>query len=171
MNGEALQSGKGHKDENFPVASVLIVPRFRAPVMAFYQFVRFADDVADHATAAPEEKLRLLEEMRATLSGESDASPEGVHLRQVCDERHLTIVHALDLESNQQEGFTVLGAWDSEPEKGIVSYLSPVAQSLLNHKVGDEVEFEIHGVRHHHRIISIEPFKTGVVTSVEQPAQ
>ena len=97
MNGEALQSGKGHKDENFPVASVLIAPRFRAPVMAFYHFVRFADDVADHATAVPEEKLRLLEEMRATLSGESDASPEGVRLRQVCDERHLTIVHALDL--------------------------------------------------------------------------
>ncbi len=97
MNGEALHSGKGHTDENFPVASVLIAPRFRAPVMAFYHFVRFADDVADHATAAPDEKLRLLEEMRATLSGESDASPEGVRLRQVCDERHLTIVHALDL--------------------------------------------------------------------------
>src|SRR6185312_2713021 len=97
MNGEALQSGKGHKDENFPVASVLIAPRFRAPVMAFYKFVRFADDIADHATAAPEEKLRLLEEMRATLAGESQASPEGVALRTVCSERGLTIQHALDL--------------------------------------------------------------------------
>ena len=35
--------------------------------MAFYRFVRFADDIADHATAAPDEKLRLLEEMRASL--------------------------------------------------------------------------------------------------------
>jgi transcription elongation GreA/GreB family factor len=81
-----------------------------------------------------------------------------------------TIVHALDLESNQQEGFTVLGAWDSEPEKGIVSYLSPVAQSLLNHKVGDQVEFEIHGVRHHHRIVSIEAYKPSGVQTLEQPA-
>jgi len=97
QSGPSLQSGKGHKDENFPVASVLIAPRYRAPVMAFYNFVRFADDVADHATATPDEKLRLLEEMRATLAGESDASPEGVRLRTVCDERHLTIVHALDL--------------------------------------------------------------------------
>ena len=97
QQGNALQSGKGHKDENFPVASVLIAPRYRAPVMAFYNFVRFADDIADHPTAAPEEKLRLLEAMRATLSGENDASPEGVRLRQVCDERHLSIVHALDL--------------------------------------------------------------------------
>ncbi len=71
-----------------------------------------------------------------------------------------TIVEAMDLETNQPEHFAVLGAWDSEPEKGIVSYLSPVAQSLLGHKVADEVEFEVHGVRHHHRILSIQPYKT-----------
>jgi len=71
-----------------------------------------------------------------------------------------TIAHTTDLASNQAEHFTVLGAWDSEPEKGVVSYLSPVAQSLLNRKVGDEVEFEVHGERHRHRIESIVPFKT-----------
>ena len=93
----SLQSGKGHKDENFPVASFLIAPRYRAPVLAFYRFVRFADDIADHATAAPEEKLHLLEQMRATLQGESDASPEGVALRACLGERKLSPVHALDL--------------------------------------------------------------------------
>ncbi len=71
-----------------------------------------------------------------------------------------TIVHAMDLATNQTEHFTVLGAWDSDPEKGLVSYLSPVAQSLLNRKIGDEVEFEIHGVRHRHRIENIVPFKS-----------
>jgi transcription elongation GreA/GreB family factor len=70
-----------------------------------------------------------------------------------------TIVHATDLEANQPESFTILGAWDSDPEKGVVSYLSPMAQAMLNHKVGDEVEFEIHGARRHHRITSIESFK------------
>ena len=60
-NVAQLQSGKGHKDENFPVASILIAPKYRPPVMAFYKFVRAADDVADSATAAPEEKLALLE--------------------------------------------------------------------------------------------------------------
>jgi transcription elongation GreA/GreB family factor len=72
-----------------------------------------------------------------------------------------TIVRAMDLATNEHETFTVLGAWDSEPDKGIVSYLSPVAQSLLNRKVGDEVEFEIHGARHRHRIESIEAYKAG----------
>jgi squalene synthase HpnC len=97
MSGAALQSGKGHRDENFPVVSALIAPRFRAPVMAFYNFVRFADDIADHEAAAPDEKLRLLEEMRATLTGESEASPEGARLRTSCAERGLSLVHALDL--------------------------------------------------------------------------
>jgi transcription elongation GreA/GreB family factor len=70
-----------------------------------------------------------------------------------------TIVRAVDLETNQTEQFTILGAWDPDPDKGVVSYLSPVAQSLLNKKVGEETEFEIHGVRHRHRIEAIEPFK------------
>ncbi len=71
-----------------------------------------------------------------------------------------TVVQATDLATSQPECFTVLGAWDSEPEKGIVSYLSPVAQALIGHKVGDEVEFEVHGVVHRHRLDSIQPYKT-----------
>jgi transcription elongation GreA/GreB family factor len=70
-----------------------------------------------------------------------------------------TVVSATNIASNQRETFTILGAWDSDPEKGIVSYLTPVAQALLNRKPGDEVEFEIHGARHRHRIESIETFK------------
>ena len=97
MSGAALQSGKSHKDENFPVASFLIAPRHRQPVLAFYRFVRFADDIADHPNAAPDEKLRLLEDMRASLVGESNASPEGVALRAVLKERTLSPAHALDL--------------------------------------------------------------------------
>jgi squalene synthase HpnC len=92
-----LQSGKGHGDENFPVASFLIAPKNRAPVMAFYKFVRAADDVADSATAAPEEKLALLEQMRQSLTGESNAVPEGVALRTIMTERGLSPAHALDL--------------------------------------------------------------------------
>ena len=44
-----LRSGKTHRDENFPVASWIIHPRHRALILAFYNFVRTADDIADHA--------------------------------------------------------------------------------------------------------------------------
>lgn len=80
-----------------------------------------------------------------------------------------TVVRAIDLETNAAEHFTILGAWDSEPDKGLVSYLSPVAQALLNRKLGDEVEFDVHAVRHRHRIESIAPFKTAPVEAVQAP--
>ena len=52
-----------------------------------------------------------------------------------------TIVLVTDLSTNQVESFTILGAWDSDPDKGIISYLTPVAMALANRKVGEEVEF------------------------------
>ena len=93
----ALRSGKGHRDENFPVASFVLKRAHRAPVMAFYRFARTADDVADHADLAAEEKLGILEVMRATLAGESDANPEAKTLRQVLALLGLSPVHGLDL--------------------------------------------------------------------------
>jgi squalene synthase HpnC len=110
-----LQSGKGHRDENFPVASWLIHPRHRPAILAFYRFVRAADDIADHPTAAPAEKLRLLEAFRATLFGESDAVPEGVALRTTLKDRSLTPQHAADLLEAFRRDVTVLryADWDS----------------------------------------------------------
>jgi squalene synthase HpnC len=92
-----LRSGKGHRDENFPVASHLVHPRFRAPILAFYEFVRVADDIADHAELAPEKKLELLDRLEGSLLGQNDADPEGVRLRAVLAERGLTPRHAQDL--------------------------------------------------------------------------
>ena len=83
-----------------------------------------------------------------------------------------TVVRAANLSTNEPETFTILGAWDSEPEKGVISYLSPVAQALLNRKVGDEVEFDLHGAKHRHRIEKIDPWKLGISTEPPmQPAQ
>lgn len=70
-----------------------------------------------------------------------------------------TIVHAINLATGQSETFTILGAWDSKPEAGVISYLSPVAQSLLGHKQGDEVEFELEGAKHRHRIESVQTYR------------
>jgi squalene synthase HpnC len=92
-----LASGKGHTDENFPVASVLIAPQHRPAVMAFYGFARAADDVADNAQATPETKLSLLEAMRATLAGESDADAKALALRDVQTALGLSPQHGLDL--------------------------------------------------------------------------
>jgi len=97
MTAADLASGKGHTDENFPVASHLIAPRYRAPIMAFYRVARLADDVADNAKASPREKLARLAEIEASLTGASEVSPEAVALRRVLAERHLGWEHMLDL--------------------------------------------------------------------------
>ena len=55
------RSGKGSGDENFPVASWLVAPQHRRPIMAFYEFVRIADDIADHATLRERDKLAHLD--------------------------------------------------------------------------------------------------------------
>jgi squalene synthase HpnC len=90
-------SGKGHHDENFPVASLLIRPRHRALILAFYDFARAADDIADHPTATAAQKFAALAHMRATLLGEEDVEPTALRLRSASAERGLKSRHALDL--------------------------------------------------------------------------
>jgi hydroxysqualene synthase len=92
-----LASGKGHRDENFPVASMLIHPRHRDLILAFYRFARAADDVADNADAKPADKLALLEAMRVTVAGEAETDAVSVALRAALSVRGLTPRHPLDL--------------------------------------------------------------------------
>src|SRR5262249_41835236 len=69
----------------------------RGPILAFYEFVRTADDIADHSTLAPQEKLALLDRLEATLLGKSDDDPVGVALRSQLAARQLSSRHAQDL--------------------------------------------------------------------------
>ena len=91
-----LRSGKTHRDENFPVASWIIHPRHRALILAFYNFVRTADDIADHADLPAEEKLRYLDLLEAELLGGGDTQAEAVRLRSVLAERGTWPIGLLD---------------------------------------------------------------------------
>jgi transcription elongation GreA/GreB family factor len=71
-----------------------------------------------------------------------------------------TSVTARDLEIEQTETFTILGAWDTDAEKGIISYLTPLGQAVLNHGVGEEVQMELHGAIKRYRIERIEAYRT-----------
>ena len=106
-------SGKGHRDENFPVASRLIAPAHRAPIMAFYRFARAADDIADHPAAAPADKLAGLAAMRAGLAG--DGAPEAMALASAMAERGIDPAHANELLDafEQDVRVTRYQSWDS----------------------------------------------------------
>lgn len=92
-----LSSGKGHRDENFPVASWLIAKQFRAPILAFYRVARLADDIADYSGASPDDKLARLAAIEASLNGEDQAIAPAVDLRRIMGERGLSSRHILDL--------------------------------------------------------------------------
>jgi transcription elongation GreA/GreB family factor len=60
-----------------------------------------------------------------------------------------------DLGSGNPETYAISGAWDGDPEKNILSYLTPLAQALVNKPAGTEVEFSNEGVTRKLRIESI----------------
>ncbi|HEX7860904.1 MAG TPA: GreA/GreB family elongation factor [Verrucomicrobiae bacterium] len=72
-----------------------------------------------------------------------------------------TRVHVTELTDNHRESFGMMGAWDGDPEKGLISYLTPVGQALLNRKPGEEVELEMEGEKRRFRVDSIEPLQNG----------
>jgi squalene synthase HpnC len=108
MTAAALSSGKGHRDENFPVASILIARRHRPAIMAFYRFARASDDIADNAAATPTAKLALLEDMRLNLIGQANDAKEALELRKVLAERGLSNEHPLDLLTAFRQDVTKL---------------------------------------------------------------
>jgi len=69
-----------------------------------------------------------------------------------------TEVKVTDLDAQHAERFVVAGAWDSDPDKGVISYLTPVAQALLNRKPLEEVEVPVGDTRKRYRIDSIAPY-------------
>lgn len=97
MSASAFQSGKSHRDENFPVASHLVASRYRSQIMAFYRFARSADDIADHASAPAADRLAALAAMRAGIDGDVSAAEEAVALRAVAETYRLSLDHARDL--------------------------------------------------------------------------
>ena len=61
--------------ENFPVASILLPRRLRAPVSHIYHFARTADDIADEGDDAPALRLQKLAAYREALLGMHQGHP------------------------------------------------------------------------------------------------
>lgn len=68
-----------------------------------------------------------------------------------------TIVTLRDANSNEEETYTILGAWDGDPERAIISYQTAIGQSLLGHRLGEIVELKSEADSGRYAIISIEP--------------
>src|SRR5437588_2771260 len=50
-----------------------------------------------------------------------------------------TIVRLRDVASSKEESYTILGAWDGDPERHMISYQTAIGQALLGKKPGERV--------------------------------
>lgn len=99
---------------------------------------------AEYQMAKDEQKLLLARQselqtdlMRAKPTDFTDAPSEMVGIG--------SIVNLSDSHSGENQKYVILGAWDSDPDNNILSYLTPLGQRLLGKKKGDSVETEVEG--------------------------
>ena len=67
-----------------------------------------------------------------------------------------TVVTLREATTNEEETYTILGAWDGDPDRSIISYQTAIGQSLLGHRLGEVVEISAEGDSGRYSIIAIE---------------
>jgi transcription elongation factor GreA len=99
---------------------------------------------AEYHMAKDEQKVLLARQselqtdlMRAKPTDFTDAPADAVGIG--------SIVNLSNTDSGDSQKYTILGAWDSDPDENVLSYLTPLGQKLLGKKVDDLVETEIEG--------------------------
>ncbi len=92
-------TGKTARQENFPVASLLLPARLRRQITAFYRFARLADDVADDPRLTPDDKLDRLDGLEAALAGRAGTTESlpALALREALGGDEALLAHAAQL--------------------------------------------------------------------------
>lgn len=62
-------------------------------------------------------------------------------------------------DSGRIDVYTILGAWDGDPEKGIISYQTAIGQALLAHKLGEKIAVPTEHGEHFVEIVKIEAWR------------
>ena len=68
-----------------------------------------------------------------------------------------TRVQLQNESAGAKESFSILGPWDVDLDRGVISYHSPVGRGLLGRKIGDTVEIELPDGSVSYRVTGIEP--------------
>ena len=78
-----------------------------------------------------------------------------------------TIVTVRDKNSKKQETYTILGAWDGDPDRHVISYQTAIGQALLGKKPGEIATLPNGDVE----IVSIEPAPVDQTAHSEAPVE
>ncbi|MGE5214485.1 MAG: GreA/GreB family elongation factor [Nitrospirota bacterium] len=77
-----------------------------------------------------------------------------------------TIVTLRNTETNTEETYTILGAWDGDPDRHIISYQTAIGQALLGHEVGETVPLNTEHAASQFTILSIQSAPPDQITPV-----
>ena len=67
-----------------------------------------------------------------------------------------TIVTLHEVETDKEETYTILGAWDGDPDRHIISYQTAIGQALLGHEIGETISLNTEHDSAHFTIASIQ---------------
>ena len=67
-----------------------------------------------------------------------------------------TQVVLLNLDTEEEETFTILGPWESDPANRIISYVSPFGAALFGNKKNKKLSFEINEQKYNYQVINID---------------
>src|SRR5207245_4208131 len=83
-----------------------------------------------------------------------------------------TIVTLRNAETNNEETYTILGAWDGDPDRHIISYQTAIGQALLGHAVAETISLNTEDSVAQFIIVSIQPAPPDqTLTAPELPSE
>ncbi|ABO67825.1 MULTISPECIES: transcription elongation factor GreA [Geobacillus] len=96
-------------------------------------------DAAKDEQAFVESRIQMLETMirNAVIIEEDKENPDVVSLGKS--------VTFIELPDGEEETYTIVGSAEADPFEGKISNDSPIAKSLIGHRVGDEVTVQTPG--------------------------
>jgi transcription elongation GreA/GreB family factor len=99
---------------------------------------------AEYHMAKDEQKFLLARQaelqgeiMRAKPTDFTDAPEDSIGIG--------SVVNLTDQANGESQEYVILGAWDSDPDNNVLSYLTPLGQKLLGEQIGNVVETEVEG--------------------------
>jgi len=87
---------------------------------------------------------------RARITDFAEASTDSISVGTVVDLR--------DVATGKAVRYSVLGAWDSDPDAHRIAYKTPLGQALLGKKIGEHVKLKIAGANQEFQIAGITRF-------------
>jgi len=130
----------------------------RPKIIEEVQIAREHGDLKENAEYhSAKEKQALMDkkiaELNELLTNSQIIDPSAVDHDRVSFGSSVTL---LDLDTEVEENFTIVGTFEADIDKNLISYNSPLAKAILGKEEGEEIEAILPGGEKEYEVIKIE---------------